>query len=70
MTLKMPVPGTAFDRNIAIRGNATLETEDLRNRKKGSDVELTAERLIIRSPNGSRWQITVSNTGTLSAVAL
>lgn len=45
--------------------------EDERNFKKGRDVELArGERLILRSPNGSRWVIAVDNTGTLGATAL
>lgn len=35
--------------------------------QKGSDVELNADqRLIIVSPDGTRYQITVDNSGTLS----
>jgi len=35
--------------------------------QKGSDVELNSDqRLIIVSPNGTRYQITVDNSGTLS----
>jgi hypothetical protein len=35
--------------------------------QKGSDVELNADqRLIIVSPNGTRYQITTDNSGNLS----
>ena len=35
--------------------------------QKGSDVELNADqRLIIVSPNGTRYEIVVDNSGTLS----
>ena len=34
------------------------------------DVELVTTRIILRSPNGSRWALTVINAGTLSATAL
>jgi len=34
------------------------------------DVELVTTRIILRSPNGSRFALTVSNAGTLSATAL
>ena len=35
--------------------------------QKGSDVELNAnQRLIIVSPNGTRYQIETDNSGTLS----
>ena len=39
--------------------------------QKGSDVELNSEqKLIIVSPNGTRYQITVDNSGVLSASAV
>lgn len=39
--------------------------------QRGSDVELNADqRLIIVSPNGTRYQITVDNSGNLSTTAL
>jgi len=34
------------------------------------DVELVTTRIILRSPNGSRFALTVDNAGTLSATAL
>lgn len=50
--------------------NQTLENEDARNRKIGDDVELSSERLIIKSPDGTRWYLTVANDGTLATTAL
>lgn len=48
-----------------------LDRADGMNRKKLQDVELgPGERLIIRSPNGNRWVLTVSNAGAVSATAL
>lgn len=47
-----------------------LTREDNRNRKKGEHIELVSEFLILRSPDGSRFKLTVSNAGALSAVAL
>jgi hypothetical protein len=48
-----------------------LEQEDDQNRKKGQPVALLAnEKLILKSPDGAKWQITVSNAGALSAVAV
>lgn len=39
--------------------------------QKGSDVELNSDqRLIIVSPNGTRYEITVDNSGVLSASAV
>ena len=47
-----------------------LTREDERNRKVGRDVTLlVGERIILKSPDGSRWAITVSNAGALSTTA-
>lgn len=44
--------------------------EDERNFKKGRDVELArGERLILRSPDGTRYVVTVDNAGALSTTA-
>lgn len=49
----------------------TLDQRDDTARKKQQDVEIAgSERLILSSPNGSRFNVVVSNGGTLSAVAL
>lgn len=70
MTLKMPRPATQYSSDLQARSNQTLEAEDLRNRKKGTDIELgVGERLIVRSPNGTRFSISVSNTGVVTAAA-
>lgn len=71
MTLKLPQPLPRWDQGYQARHNLAAEAEDLRNRKIGTDVELgPGEKLIVRSPNGARWQLTVSNAGTVSATAL
>lgn len=50
---------------------AELERADRQNYKRGAHVELPADTFIIlRSPDGARWKITVSNAGVLSAVAV
>lgn len=48
-----------------------IEQADNLNHKKRQDVELgVKERLILRSPSGARWSITVSDAGALTATAL
>lgn len=40
-------------------------------RSAREDVELTSnQRVIIRSPNGTRWALTVSDAGVVGATAL
>ena len=50
--------------------NNVIEQADNLNRKKNQDIELRGERLILQSPNGTRFSITVADNGTVSAVSL
>jgi len=50
--------------------NLDLEQSDELNHKKNQDVEVGAARLILRSPNGTRYSVTVDNSGTLSAASI
>lgn len=68
--MKLPLPPEKYDRSHLTRVQAGLEHEDTRNRKKGADLEIVTERLILHSPNGTRYKVTVSDLGALSAVAL
>jgi hypothetical protein len=71
MTLSLIKPPARYDQVYTISNNQTLEQEDLRNRKIGTDVEMgPREKLVMRSPSGARWQITVSDTGVIGATAL
>jgi hypothetical protein len=70
MALKIPSPSVNWSPAYQVRVNQSVEINDLTNRKIGSDIELFAEKLILRSPNKARWEITISNTGVVSATAL
>lgn len=52
------------------RAFGIVEQEDARNVKKGQDIQLADERIILRSPNGTAYAIVVSNAGALSTVAV
>jgi len=70
MSLSLPRPSSEYDASDQAQLRRALEREDRNNRKIGTDVEVGANRLVLKSPNGARWSITVSNTGVISAVAL
>jgi hypothetical protein len=60
-----------YSRDDQDRLRTALDAQDAANRKKAQDLEIAgSERLILASPNGSRWSVVVSNAGALSAVAL
>ena len=50
--------------------NLDIEQADQLNHKKNQDVEVGAARLILRSPNGTRFSVTVDNSGNLSAASI
>jgi len=70
MSLQLPKPPSAYDAHEQAQLRHTLEREDRNNRKLGTDVEIGANRLVLKSPNGARWSITVSNAGVITATAL
>lgn len=69
--MKLPSPPERYNQSSEAQRNSAIELADKQNMKRLEDIEIVApRRLILRSPDGSRWQIEVSNTGTLSATAL
>ena len=50
--------------------NLLIEQADQLNHKKNQDVEVGAARLILKSPNGTRYSIEVDNSGNVGATAL
>lgn len=68
MNLAKSPPAYSTDDQDRLR--ATLSDEDKRNLKRGQDIAMGANRLILTSPNGTQYVVVVSNAGALSATAL
>ena len=68
--MNLPPPAREYDVNIAGFRNLELEQADQQNHKKRQDVEIGAARLVLESPNGTRYSVTVDNSGNLSASSL
>lgn len=68
--MKLPNPPTGYDRRDQAEARVLMERADNLNHKRNQDVEIGAARLILTSPNGTRYSITVSNAGALSATAI
>ncbi len=68
--MKLPRPNDRYDAMDESITRAAIERADDENLKRGRDIEVYPARVILRAPNGSRWAITVSNTGALSTVAV
>lgn len=69
--MKLPPPSQSYSQNSESLKNRLLEQADQQNRKLQVDVEIaTGERLILSSPNGTRYKITVNDAGAISATSL
>jgi hypothetical protein len=47
-----------------------IEAADKLNYKRGQDVDIGGNSLILTSPDGTRYKVVVSNAGVLSAVMI
>lgn len=68
--MKVPTPPQTYTPVMEAQRNFLLESADRLNRKVNADVEIASSKLILTSPNGSRFSVVVSNLGVLSATAL
>lgn len=68
--MKLPMPGAAFDVRREVEMVRQIEQGDRENHKKNRDVEIGQARLILTSPDGTRWSIEVDNAGTISASSI
>ncbi len=65
----LPKASAQYDAANEMQTRAAIEREDARNLKKGGNILAGKGALVLTAPNGSLWQITVSNAGALSATA-
>lgn len=68
--MRLRVPGLTWNRAQEMERNRQIEAADGENHKRGRDVEIGEARLILTSPNGTRYSVTVANDGTLSTTSL
>ncbi len=68
--MNLPTPPASYDRTAMVQTNLAIEQADYMNHKKNQDIEVGDGRVIIKSPNGSRYEILVDNSGNLSTNAL
>lgn len=68
--MKLPRPSEAYDVRIESQRNLFIEQADYDSHKKRQDVEVGDARLILKSPNGTRYSVTVDNSGNLSAASI
>jgi hypothetical protein len=69
--MSLPRPADKYDQRWASENNRQLELHLAMTYRKGTDVELgQSERIILRSPDGTRWAVTVSDAGALTTTVV
>lgn len=66
----LPIPPVRYESTDQSRLREELRRADAENHKRGRDVEIGAGRVILTSPNGTRYALTVDNAGVLGTVAV
>ncbi len=74
--MNLPKPGDRYSRTEEEQRNREIEKADRENFKRFQDIELQpprggrpGTRIILRSPDGSRWALSVDDMGSLSVVS-
>lgn len=70
MRLRLPVPPRSYDPNDQAQVRRDLASQMERVLVGGQDCEIGDGRIILTSPNGSRFVLTIADDGTLSGEAL
>lgn len=69
--MRLPLPSDTYSVVIESLRNQSIEQADAMNLKRNRDVELgDGQKLILRSANGTRYEIVVSDAGVLSTAAV
>jgi hypothetical protein len=69
--LRLSRPNVEYDIVSETNRNFSLEQADRANFKRFEDIDLANnERLILVSPNGTRYSVTVDNSGNLGTTAI
>ena len=67
MKLSRPLP--TYDANQIASNQFQLESADRQNHKKEQTVEIGSADLVLTAPNGTRFKVTVDNSGNLATSA-
>ena len=68
--MRLPNAGVKYHRNDLQLAYGEIERADSENHKKRQDIEVGDARLILKSPDATRYSETVDNSANLSASSL
>ena len=67
MTLRLPTPDTQYAPETERRRNDMIERELDKKWGRQEDIESDVSRIILISPNGTRYELTVADGGAISS---
>lgn len=68
--MTLPLVKPVYDARAERERSRTIEQEFKRRQRTDNDYEIGDNRLILKSPDGTRWSITVDNAGAISATSI
>lgn len=68
--MRLPDQPNNYDQFVERQRSLALEQADYLNRKKNQDIEVGDERIILKSPNGTRFKLVVNDLGVVTASAV
>ena len=66
----LPTPSQSYDPIIQSEINRAIELGDSQNLKKDGDLEVGNGRVVLTSANGTRYKLTVDNSGNLGTATI
>ena len=66
----LPTPSRSYDSMIQSEINRAIELGDSQNLKKDGDLEVGNGRVVLTSANGTRYKLTVDNSGNLGTATI
>ncbi|HEY2011383.1 MAG TPA: hypothetical protein VGH23_20510 [Rhizomicrobium sp.] len=70
MKMLLPSPADQYDKANEAQTRSKIEQADALNQKKGQDVVINKNRLILTDANGVQWAASISTSGVLTWVEL
>jgi len=68
--MKLPRPPSDYSVPYESQRNLLIELDSQSNLKSNRDIEVGGGRLILTSANGTRYALSVNNSGNLSTVVV
>lgn len=70
MALVLPAPAKSYDQKNEQDTRSRIVAEDALNLKKNTRIYLGSGSIVLKSADGTQWELSVDNTGALVTTSL